>query len=132
MDKICYAVVMSAQKLSHYFEAHRVRVLTNQPLTIIFGDRDSSRRMELSKCVVDLKKKKRHQLTSPGRFHRRLDGALQLYQRPRHVHTMAGVLQWSRGQCWSKGCSSPSVTLRHQTEICNMAIVHKGNRQVHK
>jgi hypothetical protein len=45
MDKICYAVVMSAQKLSHYFEAHRVRVLTNQPLTIIFGDRDSSRRV---------------------------------------------------------------------------------------
>jgi hypothetical protein len=62
MDKICYVVVMSAQKLSHYFEAHRVRVLTNQPLTIIFGDRDSSRRigkwaMELSKCVVDFKKR---------------------------------------------------------------------------
>jgi hypothetical protein len=30
MEKICYSVVMSAQKLYHYFEAHRVRVLTNQ------------------------------------------------------------------------------------------------------
>jgi hypothetical protein len=29
MEKICYAVVMSARKLQHYFEAHRVRVQTN-------------------------------------------------------------------------------------------------------
>jgi hypothetical protein len=29
MEKICYAIVMSARKLRHYFEAHRVRVLMN-------------------------------------------------------------------------------------------------------
>jgi hypothetical protein len=29
MEKICYAVIMSARKLHHYFEAHRVRVLKN-------------------------------------------------------------------------------------------------------
>jgi hypothetical protein len=29
MEKICYAVVMSARKLCHYFEAHQVRVFTN-------------------------------------------------------------------------------------------------------
>jgi hypothetical protein len=29
MEKICYAVVMSARTLHQYFEAHRVRVLTN-------------------------------------------------------------------------------------------------------
>jgi hypothetical protein len=29
MEKICYAIVMSTRKLQHYFEAHRVRVLTN-------------------------------------------------------------------------------------------------------
>jgi hypothetical protein len=29
MEKICYAVVMSARKLRYYFEAHRVKVLTN-------------------------------------------------------------------------------------------------------
>jgi hypothetical protein len=28
MEKICYAVVMSA-KLHHYFEAHTIKVLTN-------------------------------------------------------------------------------------------------------
>jgi hypothetical protein len=36
MEDICYAAVMSARKLQHYFEAHRVRVLMNQPLNDIF------------------------------------------------------------------------------------------------
>jgi hypothetical protein len=44
--KICYAIVMSASKLQHYFKAHRVMVLTNQPLNDIFGNRDSSGRIE--------------------------------------------------------------------------------------
>jgi hypothetical protein len=62
MEKICYAMVMSARKLRHYFEAHRVRVLTNQPLNDIFGNRDSSSRigkwaMELSEHVIDFEKR---------------------------------------------------------------------------
>jgi hypothetical protein len=62
MKKICYTVVISARKLRHYFEAHRVRVLTNQPLNDIFGKRDSTGRiekwaMELSKHVVDFEKR---------------------------------------------------------------------------
>jgi hypothetical protein len=52
---------MSARKLRHYFEAHTIKVLTNQPLNDIFGNRDSSGRiskwaMELSEHVVDFKK----------------------------------------------------------------------------
>jgi hypothetical protein len=58
IEKICYTLVMSARKLRHYFNAHRVRVLTNQPLNDIFGNKDSSRRigkwaMELLEHVVD-------------------------------------------------------------------------------
>jgi hypothetical protein len=45
MEKICYAVVMSARKLQHYFEAHRIRVLTNQPLNDNFRNHDSSGRV---------------------------------------------------------------------------------------
>jgi hypothetical protein len=61
MEKICYGVVMSARKLQHYFEAPTIKVLTNQPLNDIFGNRDSSGRiskwaMELSKHVVDFEK----------------------------------------------------------------------------
>jgi hypothetical protein len=52
MEKICYTVVMSARKLGHYFEAHRVRVLANQPLNDIFGNRDSSER--IGKCDMEL------------------------------------------------------------------------------
>jgi hypothetical protein len=61
MEKICYAVIMSSRKLWHYFEAHTINVLTNQPLNDIFSNRDSSGRiskwaMELSEYVIDLKK----------------------------------------------------------------------------
>jgi hypothetical protein len=61
MKKICYVVVMSTRKLRHYFEAHRVRVLTNQWLNNIFRNRDSSGRigkwaMELAEHVIDFEK----------------------------------------------------------------------------
>jgi hypothetical protein len=62
MEKICYAFVVSSRKLHHYFKAHTVKVLTNQPLNDIFGNRDSSDRiskwvMELSEYVVDFEKR---------------------------------------------------------------------------
>jgi hypothetical protein len=61
MEKICYAVILSAHKLQHYIEAHTIRVLTNQLLIHIFGYRDSSRiiskwAVELSEHVVDFEK----------------------------------------------------------------------------
>jgi hypothetical protein len=61
MEKICYAVIMSAWKLHHYFEVHTIRILTNQPLNDIFGNIDSFIRiskwtMELSEHVVKFEK----------------------------------------------------------------------------
>jgi hypothetical protein len=61
MEKICYAAIMSARKLWHYFEAHTIRVLTNQSLNDIFNNRDNSGWIskwatELSKYVVDFEK----------------------------------------------------------------------------
>jgi hypothetical protein len=61
IEKICYVVVMSSRKLRHYFDAHRVRVLMNQPLNI-FANRNSSGRilkwaMELSEQVIDFEKR---------------------------------------------------------------------------
>jgi hypothetical protein len=43
--KICYAVVMSASKLRHYFDAHTIKFVTNQPMNDIFGNKDSSGRI---------------------------------------------------------------------------------------
>jgi hypothetical protein len=62
MEKISYVVVMSTKKLHHYFDAHIVRVFTNQPLNDIFDNRDSSSRigksaMELSEHVLDFEKR---------------------------------------------------------------------------
>jgi hypothetical protein len=62
MEKICYAVVMSARRLHLYFEAHTIKVLTNQPLNDIFGNRDSSGliskwAMELLEYVMYFKKR---------------------------------------------------------------------------
>jgi ribonuclease HI len=62
VEKICYDVVMASRKLRHYFEAHRIRVLTSQPLNEIFGNRESSGRiskwaLELSEHVVDFEKR---------------------------------------------------------------------------
>jgi hypothetical protein len=53
---------MSSQKLRHYFKAHKIKVLTNQPLNDIFSNIDSSLRIskwatELSEYVVDFEKR---------------------------------------------------------------------------
>jgi hypothetical protein len=52
---------MSARKLWHYFEAHTIKVLTNQHLNKIFDNRDSSGRiskweMELLEHVINFEK----------------------------------------------------------------------------
>jgi hypothetical protein len=53
---------MSSRKLRHYFKAHTIRVLTNQPLNDIFGNIGSSvkiskRAMELSEYVINFEKR---------------------------------------------------------------------------
>jgi hypothetical protein len=45
LEKIAYAVIMAARKLRHYFEGHRIRVITNQPLNNLFANRDASTRI---------------------------------------------------------------------------------------
>jgi hypothetical protein len=51
---------MSSRNLCHYFEAHHIRVLTNQPLHDTFHNRDNSGRigkwaMKLSEYNIDFK-----------------------------------------------------------------------------
>jgi hypothetical protein len=42
LEKIAYAVIMAAMKPRHYFEGHRIRVITNQPLNDLFANREAS------------------------------------------------------------------------------------------
>jgi ribonuclease HI len=62
LEKIAYAVIMAGRKLRHYFEGHRIRVITNQPLNDLFANREASTRIikwgaELSEYVVDLERR---------------------------------------------------------------------------
>jgi hypothetical protein len=45
MEKIAYAFIMAARKMRHYFESHRLRVITNQPLNDLFANREASTRI---------------------------------------------------------------------------------------
>jgi len=36
LEKIAYIVVMASRKLKHYFQAHRIKVLSAQPLEALF------------------------------------------------------------------------------------------------
>jgi hypothetical protein len=42
LEKIAYAVVMDVRKLRHYFEGHRIRVITNKPLNDLFANKEAS------------------------------------------------------------------------------------------
>jgi hypothetical protein len=62
LEKIAYAVVMAARKLRHYFEAHKVTVLTDQPLNDLFINKEASSRIakwatEISEHTIDFGKR---------------------------------------------------------------------------
>jgi hypothetical protein len=62
LKKIAYAVSMAARKLRHYFEGHRIRVITNQPLNDLFANREASTRIikwgaELSEYIVNFERR---------------------------------------------------------------------------
>jgi ribonuclease HI len=62
LEKITYAVVMAARKLRHYFEGHRIRVITNQLLNDLFTNKEASTRIikwapELSEYTVDFERR---------------------------------------------------------------------------
>jgi hypothetical protein len=62
LEKIAYAVIMAARKLRHYFEGHRIRVVTNEPLNDLFANREASTRIikwgaELSEYIVDFERR---------------------------------------------------------------------------
>ena len=62
LEKIAYTVVMASRKLKHYFQAHRIKVLSAQPLEALFRNSKAFRRIrkwatELNEFVVDFEHK---------------------------------------------------------------------------
>jgi hypothetical protein len=61
LEKIANVVVMASRKLRHYFEAHKVTVLIDQPLNDLFVNKEASSRIakwatELSEHTIDFGK----------------------------------------------------------------------------
>ena len=59
LEKIAYTVVMVSRKLKHYFQAHRIRVLSAQPLKALFQNSEAIGRIgkwatELNEYVIEL------------------------------------------------------------------------------
>jgi hypothetical protein len=53
---------MAARKLRHYFEGHKIRVITNQPLKDLFANKEASTRIikwdaELSEYIIDFERR---------------------------------------------------------------------------
>jgi hypothetical protein len=62
LEKISYVVVMATRKLRHYFEAHKVTVLIDQPLNDLFINKVASSKIakwatELSEHTIDFGKR---------------------------------------------------------------------------
>jgi hypothetical protein len=61
LEKIAYDIIMSSRKLRHYFETHKVVVVTNQPLHDLFNNREALSRIskwasELLEFYVDFER----------------------------------------------------------------------------
>ena len=41
LEKIAYTIVMASRKLKHYFQAHRIKVLSAQPLEALFQNSEA-------------------------------------------------------------------------------------------
>ena len=46
LEKISYTVVMASRKLKHYFQAHRIKVLSAQSLDALFRDSEAIGRIK--------------------------------------------------------------------------------------
>ena len=62
LEKIAYAVIMASRKLCHYFEAHGIIAISDQPLHDLLHNREASPRIakwdsELSELLVDFEKR---------------------------------------------------------------------------
>jgi hypothetical protein len=62
LEKIAYAVVMAMRKLKHYFKAHKVTALADQPINDLFINKEASSRIakwatELSEHTIDFGKR---------------------------------------------------------------------------
>jgi hypothetical protein len=62
IEKIAYTVLTASKKLKHYFQAHKIRVLTNYPLKEVLQSCRTTEKLkkwaaELSQCFIEFEKR---------------------------------------------------------------------------
>jgi hypothetical protein len=134
LEKIAYVVVMASHKLRHYFEAFKVRVTSDRRLGELFRNPEASDLIakwaaELSGYHITFEPS--HQVTSPGRLHRRLDRANNAAG---HV-CREGVdhpLRRHMVPCGGRRSGSHYFSHRGQAQICSTSQLFFGVRQMHQ
>jgi hypothetical protein len=137
LEKIAYAVLMATRELMHYFEAHKVTVLTDQPLNDLFINKDASSRIakwakELSEHTIDFGKKVGDQVASFGGFCRGLDLTKQHRWRGGIGTYVGDQVRRSLGAQRRRDCSPHYFTGGRQVEIRDKARLFRSIRQVHQ
>jgi hypothetical protein len=125
MEKICYAVVMSAKKLQHYFEAVKWHF---QKLWFLGQDQKMGH-WTIGACGR-FWEEKCYQITSTSRLYCRLDGAIRLYRRHDSRNAVESILRWSLRSFWSWSYSDTEITIRQKIEVCGATAIYSRGRQV--
>lgn len=133
--KIAYALLMASQKLRHYFEAHKIRVATDQSPSDLFSNleiqpvyfvyiQNKQVGNRALRIPYSLRVKKFNQVTSPYWLYSTLDKAFA-FSSPIHGNTLDNPLRWrmvSRGDQCSSSNFSPvrrQLQISHPPEFCS-------------
>jgi hypothetical protein len=123
LEKIAYAVVMVARKLRHYFEGHRIGVITNQPLNDLFVNKEASTRIikwgvEVSEYTIDFERRSAIKSQVLADF-------VVDWTSPTHNPGEEMLAPWVV-QCDGAWChSSCNISNRNRDKICSSAHIRK-------
>ena len=123
MEKMAYAVVMVAPKLWHYFQSYKIKVLTSFPLQDMFENREAADRIgkwaaQLTEHTIDFTSRK---VSSPGRFHCRLDTNHAFVGTANHRSHLAAQMRWGILHRGSRVFNNLDSTFGHKVEVCSQA-----------
>ena len=92
VQKLLYALLITSRKLCHYFESHKITMVTDFPLEDILHNRNATGR--ISKWAVEL-------------------GALNIDFAPRKAikNSKLLLILWPSGQKFNNLCQTPSLTI---------------------
>jgi hypothetical protein len=123
LEKIAYTVIMAARKLRHYFEGHRITIITNQPLSDLFANREASTRIikwgaELSEYIVDFESRSAIKSQVLTDFLMDWTSPTQNLDE-KNTYTLDSAVRWSLVSQGSQNFSSCNISGGNRDKICS-------------